>query len=93
MFGALFGWVWFKTESVPLLGWIHQWFDQVRAIMVIAVVGFGGSLWLIIATFFLIPAGYLALASVAREEGITLNKWGWPVRGPNANSGIAYGEG
>ncbi len=79
-FGAVFGWLWFKTESVPLLGWTHQWFDQSRAIVLITVAGLSGSLWLGAATLLLAPLGYVALIAVAREEGITLTKWGWPVR-------------
>jgi len=30
LFGAAMGWLWFKTESVPLLGWAHQSFDVAR---------------------------------------------------------------
>jgi len=80
MFGGVFGRIWFKTESMPLLGWTHQWFDQTRAIMLIMIIGFGDSVWATFATFLLVPAGYVALVSVAREEGITLSKWGWPRR-------------
>lgn len=30
VFGAVMSWVWFKTASMALLGWTHQWFDLTR---------------------------------------------------------------
>jgi membrane protease YdiL (CAAX protease family) len=30
LFGAAMGWLWFKTASVPLVGWAHQCFDVAR---------------------------------------------------------------
>ncbi|MCG3140792.1 MAG: hypothetical protein HDKAJFGB_01915 [Anaerolineae bacterium] len=30
LFGAAMSWLWFKTASVALVGWAHQWFDLTR---------------------------------------------------------------
>ncbi|MCP4762360.1 MAG: CPBP family intramembrane metalloprotease, partial [archaeon] len=29
-FGFIFGWIWFETKSLPLLGWMHQLYDMIR---------------------------------------------------------------
>lgn len=39
LFGAAMGWLWFKTESVPLLGWTHQCFDVARDFGTLLVIG------------------------------------------------------
>jgi len=81
LFGSLFGWVWYKTESLPLLGWLHQWFDATRDVTSLLVVGFGSSLWfrsLWGIPFYLVAA--LALMQVARREGANLWTLAPPAR-------------
>ena len=70
LFGSLFGWLWFKSKSLPLLGWLHQWFDAARDVTGLLVVGFGASLWsTALWGFPLYVVAVLALAHVARGEG------------------------
>ena len=68
-FGAVLCWIWYRTESMPLVGWFHQWFDTTREVTRLLVIGYASSLWsqyLWALPFNLI--GFLALVSVAREE-------------------------
>ena len=69
-FGPIFCWVWYKTESVPLTGWLHFWFDFVRDAAVMLLVGFGTGAW---ATqwnaFILLPAGFMFLSTILDDEG------------------------
>jgi membrane protease YdiL (CAAX protease family) len=44
-FGAIFGAVWYRTKSVPLLGWLHQWCDAARDVTAVLVVGYASGLW------------------------------------------------
>ena len=58
LFGSLFGWVWYKTRSLPLMGWLHQWFDATRDVTSLLIIGFGTSLWFKILwgiPFYLLP--------------------------------------
>lgn len=76
LFGALFGWVWYRTESLPLMGWLHQWFDAARDVTAIVVVGYSNTMWFtgpFGANLLVVLAGGLALTQVAREEGA--NMW------------------
>lgn len=43
LFGAVMSWLWFKTASVALAGWAHQWFDLTRDAAAIFVAGLAGS--------------------------------------------------
>ncbi len=74
LFGALFGSVWYKTESLPLLGWMHQWFDAARDVTALMVIGYAGSAWFTIywGIPFYLAAG-LFLTQTARDEGA--NMW------------------
>jgi membrane protease YdiL (CAAX protease family) len=45
LFGTLLGCVWYKTESLPLIGWLHQWFDATRDITILLVIGYTKTLW------------------------------------------------
>jgi hypothetical protein len=71
LFGALFGWVWYKTESLPLLGWLHQWYNTARDVTSLLILGYAGSVW---SGLWALPFNLVAvllLIQVAREEGAT----------------------
>jgi len=73
IFGSLFGWVWYKTRSIPLLGWLHQWYDAARDITCLLIIGYSGSLWVTMLwgiPFYLFAA--VILTRVAQEEGANL---------------------
>lgn len=81
-FSSFFGWVWYKTESLPLLGWLHQWFNAARDVTKLFVTGYGNSLWakrLWGIPFYLIASQLLL--QIARKEGATL-----PTFAPSARS-------
>jgi len=72
LFGALFGYVWFKTNSLPLLGWLHFLFDLARDFSMFFIIGFSDSFfgkfgWAIL--FY--GVAYYCLEKIMREEGIT----------------------
>lgn len=72
--GSIFGWVWYKTESLPLVGWLHQWLDAARDVTHMMIVGYSSSLWF--TSLVGIPhalIGGIALTLVAREE--RANMW------------------
>lgn len=69
LFGSLFGWAWYKTQSLPLLAWMHQWFDATRDVTSLLLIGYAGSLWftkLWSIPFYLVCV--FVLKRVAREE-------------------------
>ena len=69
-FSALFGFVWYKTESIPLLGWMHFLFDVLRDFTIFFIIGFSSSIWFQfgwgIPFYFL---AYLAFTRIAKEDG------------------------
>ncbi len=69
-FSALFGYVWYKTESIPMLGWMHFVFDAFRDLTIFFIIGFSGSFWFKfgwgIPFYFL---AFLAFTKIVREEG------------------------
>jgi len=68
LFGSLFGWVWYRTKSLPLMGWLHQWFDATRDVTALLVIGYSSSLWFTIlwgVPFYL--SACLALRQAGRE--------------------------
>lgn len=69
-FSALFGFVWYKTESIPLVGWLHFMFDVFRDLTIFFIVGFSSSIWFKfgwgIPFYFL---AYLAFTRIVKEEG------------------------
>jgi hypothetical protein len=67
---ALWGYVWFKTKSIPLLGWMHFMFDFGRDLSSFVILGFGSSIWFKFGWGipFLLLA-FLAFQSIARSEG------------------------
>ena len=71
-FSSLFGYVWYETESIPLLGWMHFLFDIGRDFALLFFIGFNGSLWFKIGwgiPFYLLA--YLALYSIYKKEGFS----------------------
>jgi membrane protease YdiL (CAAX protease family) len=73
-FGSIFGWVWYRTESLPLTGWLHYWYDMARDLTLILLVGYGGSLWVtLLNPFLLFPLGFMLLSDVLDGEG---SDWG-----------------
>jgi membrane protease YdiL (CAAX protease family) len=72
LFGALFGWVWYKTESLPLLGWLHQWYDTARDVTSLLILGYAGSVWFGLWALPFNIVAVLLLVRVAREEGASL---------------------
>jgi hypothetical protein len=73
-FGAVFGWIWEQTESMPLVGWMHQWYDLTRDTMTLLLVGYGSTLWASMLTLALFSGfGYWLLNRWGKEESVTLN--------------------
>jgi membrane protease YdiL (CAAX protease family) len=71
-FGAVFGWLWYKTKSLPLAGWLHQWFDAARDLTGLFIVGFAGSLWArTIVPVVIAFTGCFFLMKVARGERVS----------------------
>jgi membrane protease YdiL (CAAX protease family) len=69
LFGSLFGWVWYRTESLPLMGWLHQTHNAARDISILLVIGYAGSSW---SFLWAIPFYVIAvqlLYQVGRKEG------------------------
>lgn len=76
LFGAVFGWIWYRTESIPLVGWLHFWYDLARDVTLMLFVGYGSSLWVtqLNMIVFLILGGAL-LDQVLRGEGLTWKRF------------------
>ena len=69
-FSALFGFVWYKTNSIPLLGWMHFLFDLGRDFTILFVVGFSSSFWFKFGwSVPFIVLAYLAFNKIAKEDG------------------------
>ncbi len=76
LFGAVFGWIWYRTESVPLVGWLHYWYDMIRDITLMLLVGYGGGLWMTwLNPFLLLPLGYILIYDVLIGEGLNWKKF------------------
>ncbi|MBN1429538.1 MAG: CPBP family intramembrane metalloprotease [Anaerolineae bacterium] len=71
LFGAVFAWLWYRTGSTPLLGWLHQWFDLVRDAAVFLLVGFSGSVWHAVGNMSFIPLGILCLILIMRNKTLS----------------------
>jgi hypothetical protein len=57
---------------MPLLGWLHQWYNTTRDVTSLLIAGYAGSVWFgLWALPFNLVAVFL-LSRVAREEGTTL---------------------
>jgi membrane protease YdiL (CAAX protease family) len=68
LFGAVFAWLWYRTNSMPFLGWLHQWYDAVRDTAVLLLIGFGGSVWYTIGNMAFYPLGILCLILLMRGK-------------------------
>ena len=72
LMGAFFGWIWFRTQSLPLLGWTHQWYDLARDATITLLVGYVNSPWV---KYLALPAFYMVCFTlferILREEGLT----------------------
>ena len=67
---ALFGFVWYKTSSIPLIGWMHFLFDFGRDLAIFFVIGFAGSWWFKLGWGFpFYFFAYLACDKIAKEDG------------------------
>ena len=72
LFGSVFSFIWYKTKSLPLLGWVHYTFDLLRDFIAFFIIGYNTNVfyrfgWAI--PFYVIA--YLFLSEIAKEEGIT----------------------
>lgn len=69
LFGAAMGWLWLKTESVPLLGWTHQWFDIARDFGLLLLFGAASSdATTLVWSIGIHLLGIVALGLLARRE-------------------------
>lgn len=69
LFGAAMGWLWFKTASVPLLGWAHQWFDIARDFGLLLIFGAVSSdATTLVWSIGIHLLGIVALGLLARRE-------------------------
>ncbi len=80
LFGSLFGWVWYRTESLPLLGWLHQWYDAARDITSLLIIGYAGSSWSLLWAIPFNVTAYLLLYMVAKEEGANPRTFALPKK-------------
>lgn len=72
-FSAMMGWLWFRTESIALTGWAHQWFDAARDFAPLLIIGVAGSATTALAWSILIHLiQLLALVWLARQERTNL---------------------
>ena len=69
LFGSLFGWVWYRTESLPLMGWLHQVHNAARDITILLVIGYAGSGWALIWSIPFYVIAVQLLYQVALKEG------------------------
>jgi membrane protease YdiL (CAAX protease family) len=83
LFGAVFGWIWYRTESIPLVGWLHYWYDLARDVTIMLLVGYAGSLWVtMLNPFILLPLGWLLLDQTLRGEGMGWKEFLGRLRAP-----------
>jgi membrane protease YdiL (CAAX protease family) len=74
LFGAVMGWIWYRTESIPLVGWTHFWHNLTRDVTIMLLVGYGGGLWAAsLSGFVPVILGFVLLDRVIKAEG--LNWW------------------
>ncbi|MCC7354004.1 MAG: CPBP family intramembrane metalloprotease [Anaerolineae bacterium] len=64
-FGAVPGWVWYRTKSIALVGWLHQWHDLARDVTILLLVGYGS--WSSTLGLVFQMTGLLLLILIGRE--------------------------
>jgi membrane protease YdiL (CAAX protease family) len=75
LFGAIFSWAWYRTESIPLVGWLHYWYDMARDVTIILLVGYGSGLWVsLLSGFVPVILGCILLLQVLKSEGLNLGQ-------------------
>jgi membrane protease YdiL (CAAX protease family) len=85
-FGAVMGWIWYRTESIPLVGWTHFWHNLTRDVTIMLLAGYGGGLWAAgLSGFVPIILGAVLLDRVIKSEG--LNWWQLFDRGKGQKPG------
>lgn len=68
LFGAAMSWLWFKAESVPLVGWAHQCFDVARDFGLLLVISAASSdATTLVWSVGIHLLGIVALAWLARQ--------------------------
>jgi len=77
LFGSILGWVWYRTESIPLVGWAHFWHNLTRDVTLMLLVGYGDSLWAALMPIALYVFAFVLFDRVRRDEGL---EW-WQVFG------------
>jgi membrane protease YdiL (CAAX protease family) len=79
-FGAVFGWIWYRTESMPLVGWLHYWHNLTRDVTILLLVGYGNTLWATTLNGLVFSVlGCWLLIRIGREEGASSNTLFKPV--------------
>jgi membrane protease YdiL (CAAX protease family) len=70
-FGSLLAWVWYRTESIPLVGWLHYWHNLARDVTITLLVSYGSSLWATqLNGLVLYPLCFILLDQVRIKEGL-----------------------
>jgi membrane protease YdiL (CAAX protease family) len=77
-FGAVLGWIWYRTESIPLAGWTHFWHNLTRDVTIMLLTGYGTGWW-VAQWSALVPLilGFVLIDRVRRSEHLA---W-WQVFG------------
>jgi membrane protease YdiL (CAAX protease family) len=67
-FGAVMGWIWYRTESIPLVGWTHYWHNLTRDVAILLLAGYGASLWAAqLSGFIPLLLGFVLVDQVRRS--------------------------
>jgi len=71
LFGAAMSWLWFKTASIALVGWAHQWFDLTRdAALLFAFALASNSVTTLTYSIEIHLLGFVALLLLARQANL-----------------------
>jgi membrane protease YdiL (CAAX protease family) len=72
LFGMIFGWIWYRSESIPLVGWLHYWYDLVRDVAILLLVGYGDSAWTNQwCSIVWLSVGIMILGTILEGEGMS----------------------
>lgn len=73
--GAAFSYVWFKTKSIPLVGWFHFVVDLMRDFLTIIIIGYASStVAMLFAQIPLLMIGSVFLEKTRKNEKINLKQ-------------------